>query len=173
MRGNIDYDQVRSAARQGNGLQFQMFGQAAVLSGAISSSATSIVVAASPATMPSTPFVAAFDDGTGEQVNVTATSGTSWTVTRGYNSTTAAAHNNLAVLHCVPTAGHSLIYDAYGNAVDSGGAPFVSPLTSKGDLLVYGPSGLTRLAVGTDGNVLTARSSAANGIDWEGGSIGG
>lgn len=40
---------------------------------------------------------------------------------------------------------------------------------TKGDILVASsPSVLTKLAVGADGTVLTARSSAATGIDWEG-----
>ena len=41
-------------------------------------------------------------------------------------------------------------------------------LTTKGDLLVYNTvDSETRLPVGTDGYVLTARASATNGVDWE------
>ncbi|MBY0545806.1 MAG: hypothetical protein K2W95_00805 [Candidatus Obscuribacterales bacterium] len=39
-------------------------------------------------------------------------------------------------------------------------------LTTKGDILGYAAA-LTRVPVGTDGQVLTARSSNANGIAWE------
>lgn len=41
-------------------------------------------------------------------------------------------------------------------------------VTTKGDLLVTSSApALKRLGVGTDGYVLTARSSATNGVDWE------
>src|SRR3990172_145969 len=43
----------------------------------------------------------------------------------------------------------------------------VSPLTNKGDLLTRTVSGHDRLAVGTDGYVLTADSSDGYGIKWE------
>lgn len=42
---------------------------------------------------------------------------------------------------------------------------FVDPLTTKGDIMVYG-SGTTRLAVGTDGYVLAADSGEATGLKW-------
>jgi len=41
-------------------------------------------------------------------------------------------------------------------------------ITAKGDLTVgVAPGAVARLGVGTDGAVLTARSGAADGIDWE------
>ena len=41
-------------------------------------------------------------------------------------------------------------------------------LTTKGDLLVYNTvDSETRLPVGTNGQVLTANSSATNGVDWQ------
>jgi len=46
-------------------------------------------------------------------------------------------------------------------------------LTTKGDLLTRTSSAEARLAVGTDGQVLTADSSAANGIKWAAGGSGG
>ena len=50
----------------------------------------------------------------------------------------------------------------------------ISSLTTKGDLLVYGTSGPTRLAVGaTNGHVLTVDSAEATGIKWAAGSGGG
>lgn len=43
----------------------------------------------------------------------------------------------------------------------------IIPLTTKGDVLTDSGSGLVRLPVGTNGEVLTANSAAADGIDWE------
>lgn len=40
-------------------------------------------------------------------------------------------------------------------------------LTAKGDLLTFDGTSLARLPVGTNGQALTARSTAPNGIDWE------
>lgn len=42
----------------------------------------------------------------------------------------------------------------------------VSPLTTKGDLLVYSGGVSTRIAVGTDGHILTADSAQTAGIKW-------
>ena len=39
-------------------------------------------------------------------------------------------------------------------------------VTTKGDILTFG-SAAARLAVGSDGKVLTANSAATNGVDWE------
>lgn len=43
----------------------------------------------------------------------------------------------------------------------------ILPLTTKGDILTDSGSGVVRLAVGTNGQVLTANSGATDGIDWE------
>jgi hypothetical protein len=58
--------------------------------GSISSGATSAIVASSTG-FPSTPFLVKI--GT-EDVKVTNVSGTTWTIVRGYNGTTAATHND-------------------------------------------------------------------------------
>jgi hypothetical protein len=47
----------------------------------------------------------------------------------------------------------------------AGGGGFASPLTTKGDIHVFG-SADTRLAVGSNGLVLTADSSQATGLAW-------
>jgi hypothetical protein len=44
----------------------------------------------------------------------------------------------------------------------------ISPTTTKGDIVVAsGASTNARLGIGTNGQVLTANSSATNGVDWE------
>lgn len=43
----------------------------------------------------------------------------------------------------------------------------VSPLTTKGDLYTHNSTVGTRLGVGTDGFVLTARSTESTGLKWE------
>lgn len=80
------------------------------LNGAITSSATSLTVtsttlfpAASSSATPPTQFRVKIDT---ELLIVTGVSGTTWTVTRGAESTTAAAHSNsAAVTHIVTAAG--------------------------------------------------------------------
>lgn len=45
---------------------------------------------------------------------------------------------------------------------------FPNPMTAEGDTIVGGASGApNRLAVGADGKVLTANSTATDGVDWE------
>lgn len=53
-----------------------------------------------------------------------------------------------------------------GGSGGGGGGGTASPLTTKGDVYVFG-TGNTRLPVGVDGQILTARSAATNGVDWE------
>jgi hypothetical protein len=42
----------------------------------------------------------------------------------------------------------------------------IAPVTTKGDLIVRNATNATRLAVGTDGQVLTADSAQATGVKW-------
>lgn len=73
------------------------------LSSNINNSVTSMVLTASPIGYPSTPFVVAVDYETSseELVLVTAISGTTFTITRGYNSSSAQSHNAGATIRHV------------------------------------------------------------------------
>jgi len=57
-------------------------------------------------------------------------------------------------------------YESSAGTVTAIGPSLTDPTTTKGDLIVHG-TGLARLPVGTDGQVLTARAAATNGLDWE------
>jgi len=93
---------------------------------------------------------------TEEKVLVSSRSGSSLSsITRGVDGTTATSHSAGATCYPVFTA-----TDAdQANAV-------AAALTTKGDLLVTTGSALNRLAVGSNGTVLAADSSATNGVAW-------
>ena len=93
---------------------------------------------------------------TEEKVLVGSRSGSSLSsITRGQDGTTATSHSAGATCYPVFTA-----TDAdQANAV-------AAALTTKGDLLVTTGSALNRLAVGSNGTVLAADSSATNGVVW-------
>jgi hypothetical protein len=62
---------------------------------------------------------------------------------------------------------------SHGTTHDETGADPTTPvLTTKGDLLTFSTA-LARLAVGTDGYLLTADSTASEGISWQAPSAGG
>ena len=109
-------------------------------------------------TTASGPFFMVIDPGlvTEEKVLVGARSGSSLSsLTRGVDGTTASSHSAGATCYPVFTA------------VDADQANKVaSTLTTKGDILATDGSALNRLAVGTNGFVLTADSSATNGLTW-------
>jgi hypothetical protein len=93
---------------------------------------------------------------TEEKVLVGSRSGSSLSsITRGVDGTTSASHSAGATCYPVFTA-----TDAdQANAV-------AAALTTKGDILVTTGSALNRLAVGGNGSILNADSTATNGVAW-------
>lgn len=72
---------------------------ALTLSGGINNSVTSLTVSSSLSVTPN--FRIRIDD---ELLSVTNVSGTTWTVTRGVESSVAASHSSAATIHIVATA---------------------------------------------------------------------
>lgn len=137
-------------------MNFSNAGQSTLLSAALSGDLAITVVSATP--FPAAPFHIVVDQ---ELMTVTAVAGTTFTVTRGVEGTTAAAHAAGATVTNTVTAAD---YAGFG------GTP--SPLTTKGDLWGY-DTGNNRVPVGADGLVLTADSTQAIGVKWKSGTGGG
>ena len=103
------------------------------------------------------PFYVVIDPGTSAEEKCSATiSGTTLTLTRAQDDTTASNHTSGATIYPVFTA----------NDADEANE-LVSKLTTKGDLLATDGSALNRLAVGTNDYALLADSSATNGFAWK------
>lgn len=103
------------------------------------------------------PFYVVIDPGTSAEEKCSATiSGTTLTLTRAQDDTTASNHSSGATIYPVFTA----------NDADEANE-LVSKLTTKGDLLVTDGSALNRLAVGTNDYALLADSTATNGVAWK------
>ena len=103
------------------------------------------------------PFYVVIDPGTSSEEKCSATiSGSTLTLTRAQDDTTASAHSSGSTIYPVFTA----------NDADEANE-LVSKLTTKGDLLVTTGSALNRLAVGTNDYALLADSSATNGVAWK------
>jgi hypothetical protein len=126
---------------------------------ALTSSDTSVTLASTTG-FPSAagvPFYVVIDPGTSAEEKCSATiSGSTLTLTRAQDDTTAVAHTSGATIYPVFTA----------NDADEANE-VVSKLTTKGDLLVTSGSALNRLAVGTNDFALLADSSATNGVAWK------
>ena len=102
------------------------------------------------------PFYVVIDPGTSAEEKCSATiSGSTLTLTRAQDDTSASSHSAGATIYPVFTA----------NDADEANE-VVSKLTTKGDLLVTSGSALNRLAVGSDGQALVASAAAANGVTW-------
>ena len=103
------------------------------------------------------PFYVVIDPGTSAEEKCSATiSGSTLTLTRAQDDTSASSHSAGATIYPVFTA----------NDADEANE-LVAKLTTKGDLLVTSGSALNRLAVGTNYFVLGADSTATNGVAWQ------
>ena len=124
----------------------------------LSSVDTSVTLTATtgwPSTV-AVPFYVVIDPGTSSEEKCSATiSGSTLTLTRGRDDTTAVAHSSGATIYPVFSADEA---DEANN--------MAATMTTKGDLLVTTGSAFNRLAVGTNGYVLTADSTATNGVAW-------
>ena len=119
---------------------------------------TSVTLAATtgwPSTA-SVPFYVVIDPGTSSEEKCSVTiSGSTLTLTRGADDTTAVSHSSGATIYPVFSA------DDADEANE-----LASKLTTKGDLLVTTGSALNRLGVGTNDFSLLANSAYANGVVW-------
>ena len=103
------------------------------------------------------PFYVVIDPGTSAEEKCSATiSGSTLTLTRAQDDTSASSHSAGATSYPVFTA----------NDADEANE-VVAKLTTKGDILVTTGSALNRLAVGTNYQVLGADSAATNGVAWQ------
>lgn len=131
---------------------------ATTLSGAVSSVATSITIAAATNWYSgANPFFVVLSPGTAseEKVSVTRSGTTLTVVARGVDGTSATNHADGAEVYPVFTA------------VDADEAnELAATWTTKGDLVSHDASSFVRLGVGSDGQVLTADSAQTSGLGW-------
>jgi microcystin-dependent protein len=120
---------------------------------------------------PPAPFTIGVERGTGneEVCLVTAKTSTQFTVSRGYDGTTGVAHlAGIAIEHCVAAIDYTeanfhindQTHDQHGQYLRR------DVLTTKGDIYVRTASGIVRLAIGADGQVLTADAASTGGMKW-------
>lgn len=141
-----------------------------------SSSSNTVTVSPTPAGWPAVPFYAVIDKDTAseELVLVTAVSGTAFTFTRGtsltsgYGSTTKTHNSGATVKHVASAAD----YDEANAHINGSHAPASAIdgniLDAKGDLIsATADNTAARVPVGADGTILTADSTAAQGVSWK------
>ena len=100
-----------------------------------------------------------------EVVYITAASSDTFTIVRGQAGTSAISHTGGATVKHVLTSADLNFYTA-GVATADAAIP-ETVVTAKADLLVASASGVVdNLAVGTNGQVLTADSTQTLGVKW-------
>ena len=148
-----------------------------------STSATYITQASSSATHPTFSYASStyyFSSNPSGYITASAlvpylstTSAASTYVTYAYGSSTYLNTNSIINVSKLSTSTNGYVLQSLGNAATwvatsslgiSGGG-ITSPLTTKGDVWVYG-SGDTRLPVGTNGLFLMSSSTASAGLAW-------
>ena len=144
---------------------------ATTLSGSINNSTTSVTVTALSGFPNTTPWTAIIDKDTAseEVVTVTAVAGTTLTVTRGVDGTSAVSHNaGAAFSHGVSARDFDETNSHVNDTTTDVHSQYVlkSLVTTKGDLIVRDTSAPARLGVGTDGHILTADSAQTLGVKW-------
>ena len=151
---------------------------ATTLNGTISSSTTTIQVAAGTAALllggvtlaggNVDQFAIAINPDTASEeiCFITAVSGDIFTIVRARAGSTALSHTTGATIQHVLT-GEDLDFYA-GVGVTATGAIQKSVVTTKGDILVAtGSATIVRQGVGANGTVLTADSAEADGVKWQ------
>ena len=127
------------------------------ITSSINAAATTVQIASNTGWMSGAePFYVVISPGTASEEKCSATiSGTTLTLTRAQDDTTAQSHASGATIYPVFTAD------------EADEANFVgSRWTTKGDLVTFDGSNVARQGVGTNGHVLTAASGETNGIKW-------
>ena len=139
---------------------------ATTLSGNINNSTTSITVTALSGYPAQFPYTAIIDPDTAseEVVTVTAASGTTLTVTRGVDGTSAVSHNAGAVFRHGVSARD---FDEANAFVNGGGVANALIANSKGALITSNGTAVAALSVGgTNGHALKINSATATGLEW-------
>ena len=112
-------------------------------------------------------FTVAIDPDTASEeiVFITANSGNDFTIVRGQAGSTAIVHNSGATVRHVLTSS-DLIYFRNG-VIAVGDAILKTIVDAKGDLIAAtGADAVARVALGSNGQVLTADSTQAAGVRW-------
>lgn len=127
------------------------------ITNALASGDTSITIAATTGWGDgASPYYVVISPGTASEEKCLATrSGSTLTLTRGQDDTTAQSHSSGATIYPVFSAD------------DADEANFLaSRYTTKGDLVAFNGTDVARLGVGTNDYVLTADSAETTGLKW-------
>ena len=141
--------------------EFKGAAKPATLQAGINSSATSMTITTYVGWPDGStgPFVVCLDRGTSLEEKVLCTSRVNGAITiqtRGYDDTTAVAHSTTE-------GGVEHVIDA--STLDQANR-FVNLQSAKGDVVAHDGSNPQKLTVGTNSHVLTADSTATNGVAW-------